>query len=315
MTLTKAVSNIPQSITTPFFSVIIPTYNRDQLIERTINSVLAQSYVNFEIIVVDNKSTDNTVELLQPYVDNGAIRLFVQDKNYERACSRNKGFREAKGEFVTLLDSDDILYPACLEDAFKFYEANPGIKFFHSCYEVIDERGNIMARGKLKEIQNPFAELSRGNYISNIGVFIHRDIVERVKVDETPILIGMEDYDFVLRVLYAVKKIGFIDKINCGILVHPQRTVLTQDMDTITNRVNFFVSKSLDSELFRYDFYRYRKTFASSNQLYLCGAAAIRGLTAKAFKHLVKSAISNPTDIFTFKYWRHFFVILKYMFR
>ena len=74
-------------------------------------------------------------------------------------------------------------------------------------------------------------------------MFIERDVTSRVNVDETPVLIGMEDYDFVLHVLYDVKQIGFINKINCGVLAHPQRTVLTQEMDTITKRVNFFVSE------------------------------------------------------------------------
>ena len=131
-----------------FFSIIIPTYNRADLISKTIDSVLAQTFRDFEIIVVDNKSTDNTVEVLAPYISREDIRLFVQDKNYERARSRNKGFKEAKGQFVTLLDSDDVLYPCCLEDAYSFHKKNPAIKCFHSGYEIIDEHGRVVVSGK-----------------------------------------------------------------------------------------------------------------------------------------------------------------------
>jgi glycosyltransferase involved in cell wall biosynthesis len=299
----------------PFFSVIIPTYNRARLIGKTIDSVLGQTFENYEIIIVDNKSTDNTIDILRPYMNDQRIRLFVQDKNYERARSRNKGFEEARGQFVTLLDSDDILYPSCLEDAFLYHKENSAINFFHCGYQIIDEQGGVLVKGSLRAIKNPFKELARGNYISNIGIFIQRDVTSRVKVDETPVLIGMEDYDFILRVLYDTQTIGFISKINCGILVHPQRTVLTQELETIKKRVGYFINKSINSELFKNNFYPYRKIFVSSNQLYLCGAAAIRGFSGQAFIYLLKSAKSNIIDIFTLKYWKHFFVILKYMFR
>lgn len=298
----------------PFFSVIIPTYNRAHLIVKTLKSVFAQSFTDYEIIVVDNKSNDNTVEVLQPYVASNQIRLQVQDQNYERARSRNKGFELARGKFVTLLDSDDILYPDCLADAHKFSLQHPGMKFFHCSYQIIDEQDNVVTKGSLTPVSNPIRELSNGNYISNIGVFISRDIVDRVKVDETPVLIGMEDYDFLLHVLHEAKAVGFIQKINCGVLIHPQRTVLTQEMDTIRKRVEYFVKKNLAGKLFASEFAPYKKSFVSSNHLYLCGAAAIRKLSGEAFRHWVRAGTSNIAQVFTVKYWRHFFVIIKYMF-
>ncbi len=297
-----------------FFSIIIPSYNRAYLIEKTLDSLFNQTFQDFEIIVVDNKSTDNTVEVLEKYVKDNRIRLFVQDKNYERARSRNKGFDEAKGKFVTLLDSDDILYPSCLEDAYQYHLSNPGIKLFHCGYQVIDEQNRVVSKGSITPPVNPFKELAMGNYISNIGVFISRELVTKIKVDETPVLIGMEDYDFIMHLLFEAKEIGFIKKINCGVLLHPQRTVLTQEMPTIVRRVQYFVDKNINSELFRKDFADYRKAFISSNQLYLCGAAATRGLSVQAFGFLFKSAKSNIVDIFTIKYWKHFLVIIKYMF-
>ncbi len=299
----------------PFFSVIIPTYNRAGLISKTIDSVLNQTFRDFEIIIIDNKSTDNTVEILQPYLKNSSIRLFVQDKNYERARSRNKGFEEANGEFVTLLDSDDVLYPDCLNDAYNFYLKDNTIKFFHGGYEEFNEQGKIIRKDSLVEKKNPLKELANGNYISNIGVFINRDIAREVKVDETPVLIGMEDYDFVLRVLYKVKKVGFIPKINCGVLNHPGRTVLTQDMEKIKNRVEYIIQKSSNENLFKGETASYKRNFLTGNLLYLCGAAAIRGLSVEAFRYWTKTAISNISAIFTIKYWKHFFVIFKYMYK
>ena len=79
----------------PFFSIIIPTYNRAGFIIKTLESVFNQSYKNYEIIVVDNCSTDKTLELLQPFVQKKLIRLIVNPKNLERAYSRNTGFKNA----------------------------------------------------------------------------------------------------------------------------------------------------------------------------------------------------------------------------
>lgn len=297
----------------PFFSVIIPTYNRAHLIVKTIRSVLNQSFRDFEIIVVDNHSTDNTVEELEPFLKERSITLVLQDKNYERAVSRNKGFDHATGKYVTLLDSDDIMYSSCLQDAYEFLQLNPQATFFHSAHQTIDEDGIVLSIGNLHPPLNPFKKLATGNYISNIGIFIETSVARTVRVDETPVLIGMEDYDFLLRVLNKTGSVGFIPKINSGILNHPSRTVLTQEMERIKNRVDFFIAKSLKSELFSGFFSPFKKYFLSGNHLYICGAAAIRGMTKTAFIYLIKAVKSHPAIIFSLRFWKHCFVIFKYI--
>ncbi|MET0636012.1 MAG: glycosyltransferase [Chitinophagaceae bacterium] len=299
----------------PFFTVIIPTYNRADLIVHSIESVINQTFNDFEIIVIDNKSTDDTVSRLQPYLKYDFFSLVVQERNYERARSRNKGFELARGKYVTLLDSDDILYPNCFADAVEYLNQNPDRKFFHCNYQIIDQTGRTLYKGSGKKPRNPFRELAMGNYISNIGLFMEQPVIKKIRVDETPVLIGMEDYDFILRVLYEVKSIGYIDKVNCGVLQHPGRTVMVQDLPIIEDRVRYFLKKNLSSELFEHDFRSFRNSFVSSNMLYLCGAAAVRGLTFKAIGYWFNSGAANVRDIFTIKYWRHFLVIIKNMFK
>jgi glycosyltransferase involved in cell wall biosynthesis len=93
----------------PFFSIVIPTYNRADLILDTLESVLSQTYKEFEVIVVDNCSTDNTKDVLLPYIQNGSISFIQHEKNYERSKSRNTGIKHAKGDYITFLDSDDFI--------------------------------------------------------------------------------------------------------------------------------------------------------------------------------------------------------------
>ncbi len=96
------------------FSIIIPTYNRADLIKITLDSVLAQNYPSCEIIVVDNCSTDNTAEVLQPLVDAGEIRFIRHEQNLGRSQSRNTGFENATGEWLLFLDSDDLMAEGAL---------------------------------------------------------------------------------------------------------------------------------------------------------------------------------------------------------
>src|SRR5437763_896094 len=104
----------------PFFSVVIPTYNRAEFILNTLNTVFAQSFEDFEVIVVDDCSTDNTVELLAPLIETNKIIFVQHDKNYERAKARNTGAKLAKGKYLTYLDSDDFMYSDNLKDAYDF---------------------------------------------------------------------------------------------------------------------------------------------------------------------------------------------------
>ena len=105
-------------------SVIIPTYNRARYVSKAIDSVLTQTYTNFEIIVVDDGSTDNTKSVLDPYQD--IIRYFYQE-NAGVSATRNLGIKESKGEWIAFLDSDDEWLPKKLEEQVDFINKHPDV--------------------------------------------------------------------------------------------------------------------------------------------------------------------------------------------
>ena len=121
-------------------SIIMPSYNTASFIEETIQSVLNQTYTNWELIIVDDCSTDNTDEVLENIKDS-RIRYFKNDKNSGAAVSRNKALREARGQWIAYLDSDDIWMPQKLEKQIHFMETN-GYAFSYTNYEEIDVNGN-----------------------------------------------------------------------------------------------------------------------------------------------------------------------------
>lgn len=177
---------------TPFFSVIIPTYNRANFILKTLDTVFNQTFQDFEVIVVDDCSTDNTEALLKPLVIEGKIKYIRHEQNYERGKSRNTGMKHAQGLYATFLDSDDYLYPDNLKDAYQYAQAHPEKKIFHNLYELVNEKGEVVYRFEFKPIRNALKQITEGNFLSCAGVFIHRDIYTSIFWDENRILSGSE---------------------------------------------------------------------------------------------------------------------------
>ena len=122
-------------------SIIMPSYNTAKYIGESIQSVLAQTYTNWELIIVDDCSTDNTDEIIAAIAD-ARIRYLKNDKNSGAAVSRNRALREAKGRWIAFLDSDDLWFPEKLEKQIAFMEAND-YHFSYTDYVEIDEASNL----------------------------------------------------------------------------------------------------------------------------------------------------------------------------
>lgn len=125
----------------PTVSVIIPTYNRSQYIIETLESVFEQSYSDYEIVVINDGSTDDTEQILTTHISSGSIRYFYQDNQGESAA-RNHGIRVAQGKYIAFLDSDDLILPTKLEKQVDFLENHPEIGFVHSNFVRFNDRGD-----------------------------------------------------------------------------------------------------------------------------------------------------------------------------
>ena len=126
----------------PLVTIVTPSFNQGQFIEETILSVLNQTYKNIQYIIVDGGSTDKTMEVVNKYRDR--VDIIIHEKDKGQADAINKGFRLAKGELVGWINSDDILYPDCLESIVELYKRKPeGAIFYSSKSHFIDENSNI----------------------------------------------------------------------------------------------------------------------------------------------------------------------------
>jgi len=129
----------------PRVSVIIPTYNGDRYLSQAIDSVLSQTYSNYEIIIVDDGSTDNTYRIVQHYFetsqDPSLIRYIVQS-NQGVAAARNRGIQEARGELIALLDQDDVFLPEKLAHQVACFDYNLNVAIVNSGWCLIDQNNN-----------------------------------------------------------------------------------------------------------------------------------------------------------------------------
>ena len=116
-------------------SIIMPSYNTARFIEATIESVLAQTYKNWELIIVDDCSTDNTDEIVNAYLTDSRIKYIKNEKNSGAAVSRNRALREAAGRWIAFLDSDDLWAPEKLEKQLAFMVEN-NYKFTYTDYNI-----------------------------------------------------------------------------------------------------------------------------------------------------------------------------------
>ena len=119
-------------------SVIMPTYNCSRFIAESIRSVLSQTYTNWELLIVDDCSTDNTAEIVNAFTDS-RIRYMQNEKNEGAALTRNKALRAAKGRYIAFLDADDLWAPEKLEKQIAFMQQN-GYAFTYHAYTEIDEQ-------------------------------------------------------------------------------------------------------------------------------------------------------------------------------
>jgi len=183
--------------TKPQVSVIIPTYNRGWSIKEAIDSVLAQDYTEFELIVVDDGSTDHTSDVLDSYGDD--IKVLSQ-KNKGVSAARNRGIAEASGKFIAFLDSDDLWLPQKLTLQIEFINQTPDALICQT--EEVWIRNGLRVNPKKRHkkpsgmIFKPSLELC---LVSPSAVMIQRSLLDRVGgFDET--LPACEDYDLWLRI-------------------------------------------------------------------------------------------------------------------
>ncbi len=290
----------------PFFSIIIPTYNRGALIGKTIQSILSQTFVDYEIIIVDDGSTDNTEEIIKSVKSEKII--LIKQKNNERGAARNAGTKKANGTYITFLDSDDVFYPNHLQIAHNTIKNNLNPEVFHTRYEIIKEDGQVIEQKKLltKKINK---NLISGNFMSCNGVFLRKDIALANLFNEDRALSALEDWELWLRIA-SKYSIIYSNTITSAIINHDSRSVLNTNKADLILRIETLLKYVLsNSQIISYYKHEISK-FKSSCYTYIALHLALtKNNRIDAIKFLIKGLRENNSAVFT----RRFYAIIKHL--
>jgi len=141
------------STSAPRVTVFIPVYNRERYLAETIDSVLAQSFTDFEVVLVDDGSVDRSIEIIESYQD-PRIRLFRNETNLGIPRTRNRGLEEARGELIAMLDSDDIMLPQRLQMQVSYFDAHAECVGLGSWSKYINAEGKVIKQLCTRPISN-----------------------------------------------------------------------------------------------------------------------------------------------------------------
>jgi glycosyltransferase involved in cell wall biosynthesis len=205
----------------PFFSIILPTYNRAQFLPKAIDSVIAQTFVDWELIIVDDGSTDNTKEVVAAYKDPRI--LYIYQENQERSAARNNGIAKSNGEYICFLDSDDYYLSEKLENLFRVISTNSSKQIVW--YDgLLFENSATFCEGKIPSIkpEETIFEFLLQNPIFSQQICCPKEILHKQQYNPS-IRIG-EDTELWLRL---GKDVAFraINSFQTVILEHEDRSV------------------------------------------------------------------------------------------
>ena len=190
----------------PYFSIIIPLYNKENFILNTINSVINQSFIDYEILIIDDCSTDKSLEIVSKTAStNPKITILNQSKNKGLSASRNTGIKNANAKYVVFLDADDLWKKDFLQELFKLIKDFPQAHLFATNYEEFySDDTIIMPQNNSKKLQTNslipnFFEISLAQPLYCPSSFcVEKSVFENIGVYDETITFG-EDVDFNIR--------------------------------------------------------------------------------------------------------------------
>jgi glycosyltransferase involved in cell wall biosynthesis len=286
----------------PYFSVIIPAYNREKLICRTIESVLGQKFEDWELIVVDDGSTDDTGKAVKSFADE-RIR-YIYQKNAERGAARNNGVKNAFGKYVFFLDSDDLLYPDHLQIAFNNLSKLGEPEFFHIRYEEISgvhkKTPPPLDRSCIHSLvyrQNRFA----------CQFFLRQDVAEKFPFSENRELKIGEDWGVILKI--AVRfPLHFTNQVAAAIVQHDERSMKTAPPEVILRSRDILIEDLSKDEAFA------DKNFILNNVFTeLTSLAALSAALYKQKKTALKLILTALRSDFKITFSRRFLAVIKHL--
>lgn len=239
----------------PLVSVIMPAYNSEKYISEAIESILNQTFKDFEFIIIDDGSNDRTWDTIQDYARKDERIVSVKnEKNLKTTATLNKGINLAKGKYLVRMDADDWSYPYRIQEQVEFMEQNPTVVVSGGAIEVCDENLNVKNKRKYPNSDEDIRKkIFRYNPFAHPSIIMRKDKVIEVGMydEELPLT---QDYDLYFR-LGKVGKFANLDKMLIKLRTHPQSSSMSKEkeQERIAIRTRFKASKEYGYEMTLFD--------------------------------------------------------------
>lgn len=271
----------------PLVSIIIPTYNRAHLISETLRSIKLQTYQNWECIIVDDGSTDNSQEVITEFcAQDNRFQFFKRPQDLPKGANtcRNLGYAYSKGDFINWFDSDDVMFDNFLEQKVKPFLQQPELDVVSSGFVKYNPVGNITSRPYNTNLHhNPLTEYANNQLSLNTPTFLYkRALLNDILFNES--LTRAQDLDFTFRIISKANlKITYVNEVLFKVLIHSDsitgkftaKTSLEhlQSELKVRKHIAFFYLNS-EQTITKYIFDNYLKTLKKileNRQFLFCG--------------------------------------------
>jgi len=214
-------------MSSPKITVLMTVYNGEQYLKQTVSSILKQTYLDFEFLIIDDTSTDSSMDILNFFQDS-RIRIVCNEQNMGQTRSLNKGLQLAKGKYIARMDADDLAYPHWLENQITFIENNPEYVVVSANAVIINSKGDTV---KILNSPQPFEEVVLKSLIAcqinHVGSLYQKNIIlEHGGYDESFTI--AEDYDLWSKLIRAGKKLTRTSAVSIAIRFHDQSTSIIE---------------------------------------------------------------------------------------
>lgn len=277
-------------------SIIIPCYNAEKYIAETIQSVLDQTYQKWELIIIDDGSTDSSSKIVTNYLNDNRISFHYQ-KNSGVSSARNNGFTKACGKYITFLDADDVWHKDNLEEKVNYLKNNP-VDVVYSRYDTINEKSQSTSKFKNKASCPVLKDilLQKGNYsTAPSGLVIKSEILHKIGGFDTN-LSNNADQDLWIRILANNYKIVLVEKPLWKYRIHADN--MSSNIALLEKDSIYMFNKAAKNKIFS-SFWFKQKCFA---KLYIMLAGSwwkVGNNKGRGFYFILLSLITYPPEIFT----------------
>ncbi|MBB6485564.1 glycosyltransferase family A protein [Rhizobium lusitanum] len=228
----------------PKVSVIIPTYNRARFIGAALESVLAQTFTDFELVLVDDGSTDETPEVVARYLDDPRV-LYIKQNNRGRSQARNRALAVARGAYIAFLDSDDSYLPEKLAKQVAYLDSKSDVDMIYTSATCVDEAGKPLAvqaynareEGDIYNLIAFFQPLT----ITLPTVMVRRAVMDRVGGFDIN-MERFEDTDLWRRIAKS-HRVGAMPEVTCLLTTHDDNSLASQNPGKILRAIDYYITK------------------------------------------------------------------------